>query len=98
MEETEEFRFMCILHELEHITREHYKNMDNVAKPSGRIGKSYIEADLEVDREVAKKVGKETYIKWLKYYSTKMDNFMTSEYAFPENKIFRQRIEALEIN
>jgi len=97
MKELDEFRIIGILHELEHINLEHHKDMDNnAAKRFGKIGKNYIQADIEVDHAVAEKVGKETVIDWLKYYCAIMDSFMASKYNFPENEPFKQRIEALE--
>lgn len=99
MKESNEFKIMGILHELEHISLKHHENMDNVAKRFGKIGKNYIQADIEVDHAVAEKIGKEgkeAVIDWLKYYCEKMDSFMASKYNFPENEPFKQRIEALE--
>jgi hypothetical protein len=99
MKEPDEFKVIGILHELEHINLKHHENMDdNAAKKFGKVGKNYIQADIEADHAVGEKVGKEVVIDWLKYYCAIMDSFMASKYNFPENENepFKQRIEALE--
>jgi hypothetical protein len=98
MKESDEFKLIGILHELEHIRLEHHKNMDNAVDGIGRLGEGYIEADIEADHAVAEKVGKEAYLIWLKYFCAKVGDFMAVKYNLPENELFRQRIEALEVS
>ncbi len=97
MKESLEFQIMTILHEIGHLNLKHHENMDdNGVKRFGKVGKNYIQAEIEADHAVVEKVGKEAVIDWLKYYMMIMDDFMAVKYNFPENEPFKQRIEALE--